>query len=115
MIELTNKNLEQAMITIAGFDKDGKVIAGLMTEKISLGLKRRLQKLHKELSPKYQEYLQDRAQIETECKDEKKEAELKLLDEEAVKIDLEFLSLAMIEAIDTEAIYDFDVIEKFAK
>lgn len=88
---------------------DGKENSGLLTESIPLSLKRRLQKIRKDLVLQYEELQKD---IE-EVKD--KPEELKILLDEEFDLNHDYVSLEMIEGITTSKNYDFEVIEKIAK
>lgn len=106
------------VLTLTQFQQnnDGEIThGGLLLEKISLGLKRRLQKIVSLMHPLYQEYLKDRAEVEKLPEGEEKTKELFDLDNEEVTIDHEPVSLAMIEAIETSTNYNWDLIEKIAK
>jgi len=117
------------------FDKDQKPVSGILFEDISLGLKRRLQKIHRDLSTHYSEYVKDVNDLKNEVfkedtskatkksKEQKEaekalndkfESELKILDSETVQINHEKVSLSIIEAIQTKHNYDFEVIELIA-
>lgn len=116
MITLKNKEIESALIQIAGFNDKGQMVSGLLTENISLGLKRRLQKIHADLVEHYKTLQTDSETLKKECEDAVKLAkEMEDLNNEEVKIDREFVSLEMIEAIQTTQNYDFELIEKIAQ
>jgi hypothetical protein len=116
MINLQKFELEQALLTISTFNDKGELIAGLLKENISLGTKRKLQKIHKKIYTVYLELLEDYKETKEKLEDkpEELEKELKELLNESVKIDAEMASLASIESISTASNYNFDIIEKIA-
>lgn len=116
-IELKKAELEAALITIAAYDgKTGKMVSGLLSEPITLGTKRILQKIHKKLQEAYKEFLEDIKEIEKETGEDKEKgnAEFKALLEETVKLDVERFQISQIENISTSANYNFEIIEKLA-
>lgn len=139
MIELQNKDLEPLALQIQSFGmKDGRLtpIFGLLHEEITLGMKRRLQKIRKAIVEHLTTLQTDQTEIrdkfpvklpakgkQLSTKDEqenaenkkKQEAEMEILLNEVVKIDLEKVSLEMLENIKTEINYDFDLLEKIAE
>jgi len=115
MIELKNSELETTLLTLAAHDKDGKMVSGLLMENVSLGLKRKLQKIHTEAGKAYLELERHRAEVEALKDEEAKKKEMTELLAEVVKINAEKASMALIETIVTEKFYDFDLIEKFAE
>ncbi len=112
-------DLEQILVLIQAehTPKDGEsVLIGLLHESISLGLKRRLTKLHDLLVPLYVEYVKDKSKIEQEAKtDEERVKELADLDAEELEVEFEPVRLDMIEAIETKYNYNWDMIVKIAK
>lgn len=117
MLKLKNYEIEQALVQIVAFSpKTSLPVTGLLTETLSLGAKRRLQKLHTKLLEKYKEYADDIKEIEKECGDdlEKRSKEIDQLNNEEVTIDAEPVDLKSIEAITSAQNYDFGIIEKFA-
>jgi hypothetical protein len=121
MLTFKNFELSQSLIQIEAFDsKTGQVISGLLTEKISLGLKRKLQKIQGALIEKYKEYQKNIEGVEAEAKlndwdEATKTKEFIELAEEEVTIDLDHADIKFIEAIETSHNYSFALIEKFAK
>lgn len=122
MIEIKKSELTSVLLTISAYDKDGKMIGGLLLENVSLGLKRRLQKIHTEAMTHYAQFEKDLA--EAEKKDEEfenlnpqgvKNKEVNELLKEVVKLQSEKASLALIDGIVSENIYDSTLIEKFAE
>ena len=100
-------------MTLASYDmKTGHPVSGLLFENISLGLKRKLQKISKWLISEHVQLDADK-KTASESEDPKKEI-AELMDEE-VKSDLDFASLEAIEAIKTDRNYDFEIIELIAK
>lgn len=131
MLEFKKSELETALLTICAYSspKEGetqKIVSGLLIEELSLGNKRRLQKIHKLLQELYKEFIEDFKKLQEACKigeNDKKEPiydikklekEVQELLDEVVKIDAEPAQLSQIENITTTKIYNFEIIEKFA-
>ena len=131
MLEFKKSELEPLLLTISSYSapKEGeiqKMVSGLLMEELTLGAKRRLQKIHKIAQKLYKEFLEDFNKIQEACKTgeddnkkpiydtEKLEKELKELLEETVKIDVEPLQFSFFENVSTSNNYNFDIIEKFA-
>lgn len=114
MIELKNKDLFNILLTISTFNKDGVLVSGLLLENVSLGLKRRLQKIRSSVLIKYNELESDKAEID-KSESESKEKDIEELLQEIVKIDQDMVDIKMIEAIESNNFYDFELIEKIAK
>lgn len=117
MIKLEKHELEPTLLLISTYDKEGKKLeSGLLSEAISLGTKRRLQKIHKELYKNYLELIEDVKQNQKECGEdqEKLKKENEELLKEVVEINAEPVSLALIENITTNTNYNFTLIEKIA-
>ena len=108
MIELLKSELESVLITLNAVNGDGKNV-GLLHEKISLGLKRKGQRIFETVMPELERYKKELG----ECKGN--ESEIKELNNEVVKFDVSKLSLSMIEEIESEYNYDFRIIEKIAE
>lgn len=82
---------------------------GLLNEKITLGLKRRLAKIQAKAYVLYQEYLKDRIEAEKDPK------ELEILDNEIVTIEAEKVSMVFLETIESTTAYNWDILEKIAE
>lgn len=139
MIELQNKDLEPLALQLQSFGmKNGNLVPifGLLHEDITLGMKRRLQKIRKavvehlkslesdqkEIREKFPvklpakgKELSKKAVSENAENKKKQDAEMEILLNEMVKIDLDKVSLEMVENIKTEVNYDFDLLEKIAE
>ena len=127
-------------MTLAAFGINEKKqtvpVSGLLYENITLGLKRRLQKIRVSVMEHLQQLQADQKEIEQKFpivkpeKDQeltaeqkaqneenlkKRKEELEILMNEEVKIDKEKASLSMIEAIQTDNNYDWEIIELFAE
>ena len=122
MIEIKKSDLTNLLLTIASYDKEGKMVGGLLMEKVSLGLKRKLQKIHTEAAAYYPQYEKDLE--EAERKDEEFEnlnpegIKNKEVDEflgETIKLISEKASLALIDGITSGNVYDDKLIEKIAE
>lgn len=140
MIELQNKDLEPLALQLQSFGmKNGNLVPifGLLHEDITLGMKRRLQKIRKaivehlttlqtdqteirdkfpiKLPAKGKQLLSKKAEQENAENKKKQDAEMEILLNEVVKIDLDKVSLEMLEIIKTEINYDFELLEKIAE
>jgi hypothetical protein len=118
MISLKKIEIEKVLIQIIAFDpKTQKPASGLLTENTTLGMKRRLQKIHSTLMEKYKEYTEDIKKIEQECKDdmEKMTSEINVLNQETVFIDCQPIDSKQLDAIVTDTNYNFDILEKICE
>lgn len=110
MIEIQKDKIEAVLLTISSFNsKTGQPVSGLLFEDISLGTKRKLQKISKWLISELTQLKQDYE----EAKDSPEDVSELLA--ESVKSDLEHVSLEVMEQIKTSNNYDFDLIELIAK
>jgi hypothetical protein len=116
MIEGKNSDLKSILLTLAGYNKEGKMVQGLLTEKVKLSLKRRLQKIHTEAGKAWTEFQKDVKEI-TDSKepDEVKTKEMNDLLNEPFKLNVEKASMEMIEEIVTENFYDTETLEQIAE
>lgn len=131
MIILKNSELELTLFTISIYSspKEGelqKLTGGLLSENLSLGTKRRLQKIHKKILEAYNELVEEIKKIREACKigendknepifdQEKLNKEIQELLNEDVKLDIEPAQLSQIENISTSSNYNFEIIEKIA-
>lgn len=118
MIEIKKEQIEETLLTIAAYNKDNRqIIYGLLSEDISLGTKRKLQKIQKFLIKEYSQFIEDKQEILKEFEDQKEniEKELKELHDEKIFIPEEFVSIEAIENIKSKNNYNFEIIELFAK
>ena len=107
-MKLKNSDVTAILLTLLTY-KEGKEFSGLLLENIPLSLKRRLQKIRKDLLAKSEELQKDFEEVKD------KPEEVKILLDEEFELNHEFVSLEMIEAINSSVNYDFDIIEKIAK
>lgn len=121
MIKLEKSKLEPTLLTISSYSapKEGevqKMVSGLLMETLTLGTKRRLQKIHKEAQKAYSQLIEDAKEVNKECGEDKERLknELEELLKETVEIDAEPILMSFIENISTTNNYDFDIIEKIA-
>ncbi len=112
IMKLKKSELFGTLVLIDGSTIDTKEHIGLLSEKISLGLKRRLTKIHASIVVRFNEYQKDKSEAE---KSEDVEKEIKELNDEEVDIDCEPVSLQMIEQIETQRNYNWSLIEKIAQ
>lgn len=127
--QMSNANIGKAIIeltAIQGFRKVKKV--GLINEKITLGVKNRIQKLIKELLKHYDPYNElyiellknsggvDVEGIVTLPKEKQTEeffAAKKELDEQMCELSFDPIDFKMIEPIESEDVYDFELLSPF--
>jgi hypothetical protein len=115
-IVLKKKELKAALLSIASFDaKTGEIVGGLLTEKISLGLKRKLQKIHEAVQKEFQQMLKDIEEIKKIENEEEQNKEFNDILEEDVTLLVDKARLDMIETIETDRVYDFTLLEKIAE
>ncbi len=121
MLEFKKSELEAVLLTICAYStpKEGevqKMVSGLLIEDLTLGSKRRLQKIHKLTQEHYKELIDDLKKVQEEFKDDQALLEKEALElfNETVKIDAEPILLAHIENVSTSNNYSFDIIEKIA-
>lgn len=113
-MKIKKKDISGVLLLIHSFDSTtGAPVAGLLWENISLGTKRRLQKISKELIKAIEEYKNELAEVE-KVEESKRAEELKILQEEEVDISAEPIQMSVIEGIETTKNYDFQMIEIIA-
>lgn len=114
-MKFKNSEINQILMLLAQYNaKDGTMVGGLLSEKMTLGLRRRLQKIRAAFLVKHEELVKDAEEIK-KLPEAEQEAEFKKLFDEEVEITFEPASLEMIEAIDTNANYEMTLIEKIAQ
>lgn len=115
-MKFKKSDLFPILITILGFDIETKQPnGGLLLEAVTLGTKRRLQKIRTDVYKHWEEFTKDEEEVKTKAKPEELEAELQVLYDEEVEINQEFINISFIDEIKSSANYDFNIIEKFAK
>lgn len=107
-MRISNAFINRILITLLVY-VDNKEHSGLLIEEIPLSLKRRLQRIRKDLIAKQQELQADFEEVKD------KPEELEIFMNEEFELNHDFVSLEMIEAINTKVNYDFEAIEKIAK
>lgn len=118
MIVIKKKQIEVLMINLLGFHPDnGMPNTGLLLERLSLGTKRRLTRIHEKLAVELERLKHDDKEVKAtyEGDGEKIMLELDILYNETVSIDVEPALMSEIEKIETEKMYDFPLIELIAK
>jgi hypothetical protein len=117
MITLKKSELEPLLLIISSFDAETKKpISGLLFEEITLGTRRKLQRIHKLVAEEYTKVLGEYTDIKKSCGDNKVKLDkefAELMDEE-VKIDIDPISMELIENISTKHNYNFDLIDKIS-
>lgn len=106
MITLKKHQIEPLMIQISGITPHGKEI-GLLHEKITLGAKRIIKNVLKELVKEYEQYKRD---LDEAVKAGNKEIEI--LNNEEIQIDNQRVDSKIIETIESETNYNFELLEK---
>lgn len=116
-ITLKKRELEQLLLTIAGFSPEGVMVTGLLKEVLPLKDKRKLQKLHKVVMEPFKEFQKDKEDIKTAVGEDlnRFRVETEILLNEDISFPFEPISLAAIEEIKSSTNYNFDIIEKIAK
>lgn len=107
-MKLKNREIEPLLMSIMFF-KDGNPDGGLLTEKITLGLRRRLQKIRQALILQYEVFKKDLEDAQVAGKQE-----IEILMDEEFEIQCEPVSMQMIEEIESTTNYDMSIIEKIA-
>lgn len=116
MIELKKSELENVLIIISVYNKEnGLLIGGLLSEDITLGTKRALQKIHKKVHVLYQELLEDYKELKEKVSEEELQKETEELLNEIVKIDIEKIKFSFLENVSTKSNYNFEIIDKFSE
>jgi hypothetical protein len=116
-MKIKKSELESILLTISTYNAETQqLVGGLLKEELTLGTKRKLQKIHKALLALYQELVVDIKEIRDVCGEDKSkyEKEAKILLEEEIEISVEPVLLSAIENISTSANYNFELIEKIA-
>jgi len=117
-MEIKKEFINPLLLTLASYDeKTGMPVAGILFEEISLGLKRKLQKIHKELLQHSSDLENDSKEIEKRLNGNvsEKEIEFKILIAEKVTLVSEPAMISEIEKIVTKVNYDFNLIEMITK
>lgn len=113
---LENKFVLPILLQILSYDREtDKESGGLLTEEITLGTKRRLQKIRSELLKQNGEIQKAVEEIEKIEDSELKSKELEELKDETFTINAEPVSLEMIENIKSKVNYDMILLEKITK
>lgn len=113
MAKFKNSELYSVLSQLMLVDsKTSKMVGGLLSEEMTLGLRRRLQKIQKAFLVPYEEFQKDLEPIMKMEDGEAKDAEFKKLLEEERNVDFEPASMEMIEKIDTKANYDMALLER---
>lgn len=116
MAKFKNSDITRVLIMLAAYDpKTGAIVGGILSEKMSLGLRRRLQKIRNAFLEKHNELTEDLKPINEMPEGEERLAELKKLYDEEVEITFDPASLEMIEAIESPVNYDMDLLEKITQ
>lgn len=116
MIKLKKSELESTLLIISSFDREtGKISSGLLMENISLGTKRKLQKIHKKTYESYEELMKDVENIKEDVGEDSVKLNKEILDllKEEISFEAETISLSDLDNIITTNNYNFDIIEKF--
>jgi len=113
---LENKFVLPLLLEILSFNPEtNKETGGLLTEELTLGTKRRLQKIRAELLKQNEEIRKAIEEIEKIEDSELKLKEIKDLEDETFTINAEPVSLEMIENIKSKTNYNMILLEKITK
>ncbi len=116
MAKFKNNELMGVLLMLAAYDKKtGVITRGLLNETMSLGLRRRLQKIRNAFLAKHNEFMEDLKPLDTLPDGEEKTTELNRLFNEEVEVSFDPADMSMIEAIETSINYDMDLLEKITK
>jgi hypothetical protein len=116
-LELEKSQLQEVLLTISAYNSETKeLVGGLLSEDLTLGAKRKLQKIHKSVLSLYTEFTEDVKTLQKECGDDKEklQKEFNELLKETIKLEIEPVSLAQIDNLYSKNRYNFDIIEKIA-
>ena len=128
MITLKKSELEPLLLTISTYDKTTQqLISGLLKENLTLGTKRKIQKIHKAAYAIFTELTENVKDIQKACEKEEKNdkgeptydleklnKEYKILMDEEIKLDVEQFQISQLDDISTTSNYNFEIIEKIA-
>lgn len=109
MIILEKNIIQDTLIQISGITPEKKNV-GLLHERIPLGAKRILKAIEKAL---YKEWLQYKSDLDEAEKIGQNEVDV--LNKETVNIEIQKVDMKIIEAIESETNYNFDLIEKISQ
>lgn len=116
MAKFKNSEVVGVLIMLASYDqKTGAIVGGLLSEKMSLGLRRRLQKIRNAFLEKHKELTEDLKPINEMPEGEERLAELKKLYDEEIEVTFDPADMGMIEAIESTINYDMDLLEKITQ
>jgi hypothetical protein len=118
MIKIKKSDLEAVLLTIATYDpQTQKQIGGLLIESLSLGTKRKLQKIHQKAVDLYKEFVSDLKEIQETYKEDNdtKLKELNVLLAEEISIDVEPFDISQLDNVITSNNYSFEILEKIGK
>ena len=127
--KMSNAKIGRALIGFTGIFGGKRVAKGLQDEKITIGTKNRIQKVVKKLVEHYEPYqasfielLKTNGAVESdgmvslpkgvEPSEEFKKQKLEL-DEQLCELDFDPIDFKMIENIETEQVYDFELLSPF--
>lgn len=117
MTTFKKSELEPLLLIISSFDTETKKpVSGLLFEEITLGTRRKLQRIHKLIAEEYTKVVGECVDIKKTCGDnkEKLDKEFAELMNEEVKLDIDPISMNLIENISTKHNYNFDLIDKIS-
>lgn len=117
-IKLQKGELSSLLLNITTFDaQTGQIVGGLLSENLTLGTKRALDKIRKALIIEYQELEAQIKEVKESCKDDKEKLhkELEELFKETVEISVPRFKFEKIEEVSSNKMYDFDLLEKISE
>lgn len=111
-MEIEKRYIEPILLQLEAYDvKTGKPY-GLLFENISLGLRRKLQKINKWLLQEYRTFMEELKEAKAA---EDSSVEVEKLLAETVKSDLDYALIAEIDKIQTDKNYKGELIEMIAQ
>lgn len=117
---IKKSEINSLLIQLDGHRKNGNSVqqVGLLNEKLSLGTKRIIKNITKELAEKWVSYLEDLQEIDKAVKDNpelNRDEEIKKLNAEEFELASEKFDKSFIDGIQSDFNYDFDLLEKISK
>jgi hypothetical protein len=117
-MKLKNKEVLPILLEILQFkkvDEGSNVETGLLTEELTLGTRRRLQRIREELLEKNKEIEKDALEISKLESEEERNKEFTDLADEEFTLKSEPVSLELLENVKTKENYDMILLEKITK
>lgn len=117
-MKIKKRYINDILLQIHTFEiETGKPISGLLTENIGMGLRRKLQKIRKELLAANQEVIEQVNELKERFKDDEPKLleEFTTLSEEEVTLNADYAMLSEIDKIESATNYNSELIEMIAR